>query len=455
MFLEISVLESIVNICEGLIIAIITATVGYFFTKKYFSQIAFAKKMKNYGFLSSVTTNDIKDREYRRIFDEASLIRIIYVSGRGFFEDPEHIRGIKRALDRGAEVRILVARKDNVFLRDIVDLEVNSGIRKAGTNIDSETDEVHSKLSQILKDMPGSRLQVKYYSSEYRLPMIIAEFKDKKQDYALSWLYITLPPYKSQTKFLLRGQEDFDSDDIGEGNLVLMMIKHFDSVWESAKFWEESAPIYWDERYKEAKKNRVSSDQVKRILIQVSAQHPLRCGCLPNAEFTARLDFAIGLYNKYKEEGKQVKLYIPGSRHMDKGIEDKISLSSAGKGYLTEKGIPASDIIADEANDRFKGSLGVYNSADECYVSSQLYKNGEFDRVCCVCSPIQTLKNTLFFCENGILPDVYGIPCDDQFHSPYYEASHVLPEILHYDHSWQGSDSENAKLSRKERMPSE
>ena len=140
---------------------------------------------------------------------------------------------------------------------------------------------------------------------------------------------------------------------------------------------------------------------------------------------------------------------------MDKGIEDKISLSSAGKGYLTEKGIPASDIIADEANDRFKGSLGVYNSADECYVSSQLYKNGEFDRVCCVCSPIQTLKNTLFFCENGILPDVYGIPCDDQFHSPYYEASHVLPEILHYDHSWQGSDSENAKLSRKERMPSE
>ena len=117
MIFNINWTESLINICEGLIIALITSGIAIFFTKKYFKQISFANKMKKYGFSTSVTTNDISSREYKMIFDKADYIRIMYVSANSFFKNRERIRQIEHALERGAKIKILLAKKDNIFLK--------------------------------------------------------------------------------------------------------------------------------------------------------------------------------------------------------------------------------------------------------------------------------------------------------------------------------------------------
>ena len=50
MSLDINWVESLVNIGEALVVALVTSGLALFFTKKYFKQITFANKMKKYGF---------------------------------------------------------------------------------------------------------------------------------------------------------------------------------------------------------------------------------------------------------------------------------------------------------------------------------------------------------------------------------------------------------------------
>ena len=101
MSLDINWVESLVNIGEALVVALVTSGLALFFTKKYFKQITFANKMKKYGFSTSVTTNDISSKEYKMIFEKATTIRIMYVSANSFFKNRERIRQITHALERG------------------------------------------------------------------------------------------------------------------------------------------------------------------------------------------------------------------------------------------------------------------------------------------------------------------------------------------------------------------
>ena len=112
----------------------------------------------------------------------------------------------------------------------------------------------------------------------------------------------------------------------------------------------------------------MQSKKGNKVLIECAAQPPLKDGLYPGEEFEKRLNLAINLYNSLKIEGKEVQIYVPGSRHMQNGVKDKISLSWCGKIYLTEKGISVTDIFSVNANQKYKGLVGVYNSADECYV---------------------------------------------------------------------------------------
>lgn len=62
----------------------------------------------------------------------------------------------------------------------------------------------------------------------------------------------------------------------------------------------------------------------------------------------------IEIYRSKLQENKQVYFYVPGSRHMENGEIDKISLSEAGKNYLISKGIPEKVIFADDRNQMYK-----------------------------------------------------------------------------------------------------
>jgi hypothetical protein len=50
-------------------------------------------------------------------------------------------------------------------------------------------------------------------------------------------------------------------------------------------------------------------------------------GIAPGEEFAARLRVGMELYDRFRTAGAAVEIYVPGSRLMADGIEDKISLS--------------------------------------------------------------------------------------------------------------------------------
>lgn len=438
------------DILKSLIVAAITGFIAVIFTKKYISKITFANELSKYGFLSSISNKNITEKEYRYIFSHAHTIKLIFVTGIGFFSDIKKQEMIKKALARGAKIEILLSRKNNPFLKDIKNMEHEFSYRSFEDNIDLEVDRVHEILENLNRGSKN-KLQVRYFSSEYRLPLVIASFDENSPKAKTSvWLNITLPPAKAKEHILFRMDCQTAALQQENDNFVYMLTEHFNTVWNISPSWENTAEVYWAEKYKHALQTQVADP--KRVLIQISAQHPLVNGDTPNEEFCSRLNAGIALYHELKEHGKQVKFYIPGSTHAENGQLDALPLSEAGKNYLLAQNIPATDIYANDMNIKYKGNDGVYNSADECYVCAKIYIDEGFEELHCFCSPLQVLKNQLFFIENGILAKIYSIPAKNYYHNPFFEAGVMIPEIVFYDHSWQGNSYYGMK-SRKDRMP--
>ena len=160
-------------------------------------------------------------------------------------------------------------------------------------------------------------------------------------------------------------------------------------------------------------------------LIEVAAQHPLAYGFLPGNEFSERLDRAVELYQRQHATG-QVKIYVPGSLH--KG--DTISLSDAGVSYLANKGVPRYDILGQKMNEKYKGSEGVYNSVDECFVSAKIFEELQYGKLFCVCSPAQLMRKAFAYIDLGYLPRMYSVPCDNMFHDYTEEYFKNIPMLL-------------------------
>ena len=192
-------------------------------------------------------------------------------------------------------------------------------------------------------------------------------------------------------------------------------------------------------------------------LIEIAAQHPLIDGTYPDHEFTARLQRGAELYRQSVAAGRAVEIYVPGSRFMDSGIEDQITLSAAGTRYLAERGIPAAALHGDDLNERYKGPAapqpGVYCSADECFVAACYWIDGGFGRLLSVVSAGQLLRKMLHFVEFGVYPLLYSAPTMEAAHNPIGEALDMIPAVLFEDPGLQARDSQRAIAFRTNRMP--
>lgn len=209
---------------------------------------------------------------------------------------------------------------------------------------------------------------------------------------------------------------------------------------------------YWCKKYDKAKQF-MKSRCGKRVLIECAAQHPLKDGVLPGIEFEKRLNKAADLYFQYKNNGYEAKIYVPGSRHKIDNVADKISLSLCGKNYLLSKNIPETDIYSVSYNFKYKGYQGVYNSADECYVSTQIFKDENFDKLISVVSPAQLYRKTMFYINFGVIPLNYTAPTDDMFHDYVDELFNKIIYVVNKDFSLQSKDSEEAIKNRNDRCP--
>ncbi len=305
------------------------------------------------------------------------------------------------------------------------------------------------------------------------------------------WITLTLPPEKSVDMISLELNYPSEQDD---ENLLKTVFAHFDGVWRISEkegtvytidnktkiddilnkhvpsmfaeieetdlnnniFDNEEVRKIWDEKSGNARA-KMKAHKVKSTLIEVAAQHPLKDGETPDTEFEARLKTAYTLWKKETEKGRTVEIYVPGSVHLDKdGDPEMNSLAEAGKEYLIDLGIPEEIILGDDLNVKYDSERfwkGVYNSADECYIAAKYFKEKNFDKLICICSPNQVMRKTILYINQEIMPYVFSVPVERMFHDPIEEIFTSIPSILFKENDCQGENSEIARNSRLERMP--
>lgn len=379
---------------------------------------------------------------------------------------------LTEALLKGIRVSVVLPNKLSDVCNDIAEIETPDQIEDNKLRLSNGFNDVMTNLQKCLNDAynlsADSKIgSIKVYCAFTLLRQTIT-LAIKNDDTIWGWMSMTLPPLRTNDgtpSMELWGK-------VGEQSLANIVYQHakamirvaenrscFHTLQPNTKtikdfFLEkESAREFWQKKQDKASIAAIKRKAKNRnILIEVAAQHPLDRD-KPDIEFQKRLDFGITLYNRLSSENKQVYIYVPGSVHCYDGVQDPVSLSCAGKSYLLEKGIPELNIFGEDMNEKYKGDLGVYNSADECFVASEIYKNGRFSDLYCVCSPNQMLRKQLFYLAFEVIPQFYTIPCESLAHDAIYELFEAIPDVVFKDHTWQSEDSFNANRTRLDRMP--
>lgn len=380
---------------------------------------------------------------------------------------------LPKALMKGVNFTLLLPNKYSDYTTDVAEIEMPDTPFSNVERLSNEFKNVMINLCNVVKKahgMNGNRTGHVYVGCTFNLLRQTLIF-GKKENQIWGWASLTIPPKKTTD-----GTPSIEfSGSIQEPSMAKIMFEHFmaikniaqkrESSWieispqtnaDTLSFGLEkiSAKKEWKELYLEAKSNMENcKNRCTGILIEVAAQHPLMPDGSPGVEFKARLNVAIKLYQKFIAEGKTVHIYIPGSIHFFRGHADPISLSMSGKNYLISQQIPESCILGEEQNIKYKGNLGVYNSADECFVASKIFFNGNYSKIYCVCSPNQITRKQLFYIAFGIVPMIITVPCDELMHNPIYEIFEAVPNVIMHDHTWQGANSIQGQRTRKERNP--
>ena len=373
----------------------------------------------------------------------------------------------------GVDVHYILPGRDSDFCRDVAHAEEQGGNFDSNSvveklNVDriySESDAVSLYLNEAVLLAQNNHREnarmgtITCYCSRTLLRQTI-QLVVGKDGSVWGWVTMTLPPLRSIDSLTIT---------IKDGNenkgLAKQLITHCNCLMDLAVENKETTTIegdsllspwktplerdkdYWEGKKKEAclymqeKKARSAG-----VLIEIAAQHPLFEG-RPNAEFEARLRFAMSLGKTLGNV--PIRYYVPGSIHNG----DPVSLSKAGTDFLLEQGIPADAVFGEDMNNKFKGKDGVYNSADECFVASRIFQEGDYGRLVCVCSPYQTMRKTFNYLEFGVFPECYGIAAPTMFHDVVSEYFGSLRTVVHEDHGWQDEKSEAFIESRMERCP--
>lgn len=444
-----------------------------------------AEKMRSFGitYLTEIGTapKDILSEKIRA----ASVVKILSTTARQFF--CSHIEDITEMLRRGGELKLLIPSPGSVFLEDVHQIEQ----RHPRNSIHAE---IYTTLDQLRTAMHDSNGKGNIFIGCCHTLLRQTEticINEKKEIWA--WTTLTMPPLKASGGTMsLASQYDRihpDAQQTDEKNLALACLAntYFDKLWEFSEkqstvfhicnnsileqFYEnpflcikagqQSLPdtdteTYWEQKFISAKNAVLLAKKqgTGRFLIEIAAQHPLTPDGAPNEEFTARLEAGIALYQKLKQAGLNGSFYIPGSLHMDeRGRIDRQSLSAAGTAYLIRHAIPADCIYGEAENIKYKGASGVYNSADECFVAAQIWKDNNFEQLVCVCSPEQTLRKAAHYIAFGVYPLIYAVPVWNPYHNYIEEMLHALPHVLYQDPCQQSEQSETAIRTRQQRRP--
>lgn len=421
----------------------------------------------------SLTNHAPLSTEIKEKSEIADEITIVSTTGASLIKELASDSFVK-ALVNKTKINVILPNQYSDFCYDVAEIERINNHSEFVENIDRIAKEYSAVIGYLKEAYINAKREsigqdigtITCYCSYTLLRQTI--YILKKGNLLTGWASMTLPPKRTINKTMTLEV----SGHIGSETLSNSLWQHCEAIKElainrkatftidenamnSPFFLEKQHAInYWKNKYEKAKNNMsLFQDDYRYILIEVAAQHPLHKKNYPGKEFEKRLDFAIHLYKYYKSRNADVNIYVPGSKHKFNGHSDEISLSKAGTNYLHQHGIPMQDIIGDEANNKYKGHDGVYNSADECYVASQLFLINQYDHLICVCSPNQVTRKTLFYIEFGVIPQCYCVPTDNMYHDILDELFYKIYKTIYVDHSWQNKDSQFYINSRIEREP--
>ena len=217
--------SALTDIISSLVVTLVTAVIGVIFVKKYLSQLNFSNKMKELGFVNT-STNKQSQLEIKKMCENAKEIKIINVSGFHYLNANEvHL---KKALERGVKIKFLCSNPKSIFLHDIENMEYNQ-IDNTGRRMRERESKISDEIFDLIEKYKKFGLEIRFYSSEYRLPFVLAYYRDGG---VKAWLTMTLPPYKSTKSFVLRGEKLKDNIYDNDANFVDMMETNFDTIWE-------------------------------------------------------------------------------------------------------------------------------------------------------------------------------------------------------------------------------
>ncbi len=195
-----------------------------------------------------------------------------------------------------------------------------------------------------------------------------------------------------------------------------------------------------------------------RILLVATAQHPLKDGLKPGEEFAARLEALAARARELSATGRDTIVYVPGSRHVHKGVADQIALADAGITFLQgSRALPATtELHGSDLNKQYKGDRGVYNSGDEAFVASRFFCDEQAMRDMEVfCSPGQAERWVLHAIANGVAPTLHTVmpTSGESYHGNSTGQQKLLTYTRRYDPTWQDPHSMLGNITRHERRP--
>ena len=424
------------------------------------------KQFKNTSLTSDILTQKLENS--KRLY-------IISTTGVGMINTLDSVGYLKNALLSGCDIYFVLPNKLSPLCNDVAHIESPNEAKQHQKRLSSEFDNalkyLQSSVNSANSEAKANKTGKVFVCCAYTLIRQTITLSVKNDDSVWGWMSITIPPLRTNSgtpslEFVGR---------VNDNTMANIALTHAESMVRVARdrgdiielkpnstpeeyfYLEKSnAEEYWRELYTKADYNMLSTLRSRKtgILIEIAAQHPLIDG-KPDEEFKRRLDYGAELYRKEKVSCDLVKVYVPGSLHKHNGILDAASLTQAGREYLLSIGIPDSDILGEAENLKYKGKDGVYNSADECFVASRIFLDGNYSKLYCVCSPNQMIRKQLFYFAFGVVPLFCTVPCDNPAHDPIYELFEAVPNVIYNDHTWQGADSENALRARKDRKPTE
>jgi hypothetical protein len=193
-----------------------------------------------YGLLDVFSQKDNTQKSNKKLSKKirnAKKIDILYTTGAGFFGafKTEFISALK---ENGADIRVLIGAKNQLFLKDVSDIEGRPPV----DDINLEVEKVIGTIAEIRKaaGVDDTRIKLEHFSTEFRTSMILIDSGEKK------WgkLTLTLPPLKAA---------DSISFYIGGGKLSYN--KNSDNIYEQCK---DHFNKLWDYILEKRKKHQIT-----------------------------------------------------------------------------------------------------------------------------------------------------------------------------------------------------